>query len=111
MQKVIIAFDIDGTLRNNQKTYPVGDMELDIKWNDRICSLAVTLARMKNVKCIIWSGGGKEYAERVMREFHDKFGRTFRSAHGKDEPIKPDIAIDDIQACKLGKTNLIVREK
>lgn len=111
MQKIIIAFDIDGTLRDNTDEYPVGDMKKHINWNKRICELAVTLSKFKNITCIIWSGGGKDYAERVMHEFNNYFGRTFKLAHSKLEPIHPDIAIDDIQACELGKLNLIVREK
>lgn len=111
MQKITVAFDIDGTLRDNTYDYPVSDMKKRINWNYQICELAITLSKFKNVTCIIWSGGGKDYAERVMREFNTHFGKTFKSAHSKLEPIRPDIAIDDVQACELGKLNLIVREK
>lgn len=111
MKKVTVAFDIDGTLRDNTYDYPKSDMTHCIYWNYRICEMAITLARFKNVTCIIWSGGGKDYAERVMHEFNAHFGKTFKSAHSKLEPINPDIAIDDVQACELGLMNLIVREK
>lgn len=112
MKKVIIAFDIDGTLRNNTYEYPVGDMQNKIHWNERICNMAITFARFKNVTCIIWSGGGRDYAERVRHEFERDFGKQpFKSAHGKTEPLQPHIAIDDVQACEMGIFNLIVREK
>jgi len=111
MNKITIAFDIDGTLRDNTHEYPVGDMKKRINWNNRICELAVILSKFKNITCVIWSGGGKDYAERVMHEFHNHFGKTFKSAHSKLEPVAPDIAIDDVQECELGKLNLIVREK
>lgn len=111
MKKTVIAFDVDGTLRNNTYEYPKSDMTHSIVWNHRVCKLATTLARFKNVTCIIWSGGGKDYAERVMHEFNAHFGKTFKSAHSKAEEVKPDIAIDDMHACKLGLVNLIIREK
>lgn len=111
MKKTTIAFDIDGTLRDNTHEYEVGDMKKRIHWNYRICEMAIILSKFKNVTCVIWSGGGKDYAERVMHEFNSHFGKTFKSAHSKLEPINPDVAIDDVQECELGKINLIVREK
>lgn len=108
MKKVVIAFDIDGTLRCNC-TSTCQDPNL------QIVRLARILATFKNVKVIAWSGGGKEYAETIVRRLklddvisparcHSKLNYYMR--HGK-----PDIAIDDIQATDLGKVNLIVREK
>lgn len=128
MKKTIIAFDVDGTLRNNTVTdRPVA--------NERIRSLLVTLASMKNTEIIIWSGGGELYCRQIANAFgiekyvdgyadkqwqpvgdcvggngagdqckdgtHNHFGTT----------LQPDIAIDDMQAFALGKANLIVREK
>ena len=57
MKKIKIAFDIDGTIRSNIEPYEHGDTSL-VKWNYRICELAMTLASMKNTKLILWSGGG-----------------------------------------------------
>lgn len=112
MKKVTIAFDIDGTLRDNTHDYPKSDMTHRIHWNYRICEMAITLSKFKNVTCIIWSGGGRDYASRVRHEFERDFGaQPFKSAFSKAESIQPDIAIDDMHACELGNINLIVREK
>ncbi|KKK73207.1 hypothetical protein LCGC14_2896170, partial [marine sediment metagenome] len=70
-----------------------------------------------------WSGGGELYARQAVREvglawcvdaYYDKKQiKTAGSAkrHNFKPDIVPDIAIDDIQDCTLGKINLIVREK
>jgi FMN phosphatase YigB (HAD superfamily) len=112
MRPVIIAFDIDGTLRNNKKEYARGSTG-GVVWNDRICQMAVILSKMKNTRMIIWSGGGNKYAEYMRDKFNEEFGKTFGSAYAKfdsNAPI-PDIAFDDIQECILGKVNIIVRGK
>ena len=115
MKKIKIAFDIDGTIRSNIEPYEHDDTSL-VKWNYRICELAMTLASMKNTKLILWSGSGKQYAEHIRQLFHAHFSpnkKVFKSAHSKTEAsrLDIDIAIDDIQACELGELNLIVREK
>lgn len=108
MKKVVIAFDIDGTLRCNC-TSTCQDPNL------QIVRLARILATFKNVKVIAWSGGGKEYTETMVRRLklddvisparcHSKLNYFMK--HGK-----PDIAIDDIQETALANINLIVREK
>ncbi len=114
-KKVTIAFDIDGTLRDNS----VGGACVA---NERIRTLLITLASMKNTHILLWSGGGEDYARKVARalgieqyvdEYSDK-GYGGYDAEGR--PIfhttrKPDIAIDDIEECELGVLNLIVDEK
>ncbi|MUM33606.1 hypothetical protein [Mycolicibacterium sp. CBMA 361] len=61
MQKVItVAFDIDGTLRDNT----IGPACVA---NERIRTLLITLAGMKNTHILLWSGGGEDYARRVAR--------------------------------------------
>lgn len=108
MQKVVIAFDIDGTLRCNC-TDTCDDP------NQRIAELAFILSTMKNTKLIAWSGGGADYCRSMIRRL--KLDHIFSEArcyaklnyymkHGN-----PDIAVDDIQDTALGKINLIVREK
>jgi hydroxymethylpyrimidine pyrophosphatase-like HAD family hydrolase len=115
MKTVTIAFDVDGTLRKNT-------IEDKVVANERIRTLLITFASMKNVKIVVWSGGGELYARQMAKELcidkyvdiyagkeltrDDKMG--VRESHSK---IKPDIAIDDIQDCVLGTHNLIVREK
>lgn len=105
MNKVVIAFDIDGTLRCNC-TPTCQDV------NQRILTLLSILRTFKNVNIMIWSGGGAEYARSFMRPFaihHVCFA-------SKIDPTtwqwgKPDIAIDDQQEFNMAIINLIVKEK
>lgn len=125
MQKVLIAFDVDGTLIKDGY-FEQGAPEP----NDRILALLRILARMKNTKIMVWSGGGEDYARTVVELlgikslvdcYADKqvIGCTTAEClapdkthwhFGYDGP-QPDIAVDDIQSFSLGKFNLIVREK
>lgn len=111
MKIISIAFDVDGTLINE-----------DGKTNWRITDLLRTLASFKNTRIIVWSGGGKSYAEMTVRHLGlEEYVDTCADKNhtGLDDDGKhiftpgfaPDIAIDDIQACELGLINLIVREK
>lgn len=127
MSKTLIAFDVDGTLRNNADNPYGGDA--DVVANERIRTLLVILASFKNVKIMVWSGGGELYARQVTRALGiDKYvdvwadkAVTSCKAIGCPEPDEshwhfaydgpqPDLAIDDIQSFNLGKLNLIVRE-
>lgn len=102
MQKLIIAFDVDGTLRSNaEDTWDAP--------NYRVVRMLQDLAHSKNVRIVVWSGGGEDYA----RQWGKKFGLdeyVWKYAV-KDPELKPDICFDDIQECALGKVNVIVREK
>lgn len=113
MKKTIIAFDVDGTLI---------DSEGNTNW--RITDMLRTFSRFKNVEVVVWSGGGKDYAEMWVRKLglekyvkkcysknHVATTKTMPPKHIFEPEIKPDIAIDDIQDCELGLLNLIVREK
>lgn len=129
MNTVTIAFDVDGTLRDNT----VADRPVA---NERIRTLLVSLAHMKNTKIIIWSGGGELYCRQIAAAFGiekyidgyaDKQWIAVDGCRGGAmeggqcvapdthrhfaTTIQPDIAIDDMQAFTLGKLNLIVREK
>lgn len=96
-----IAFDVDGTLRNNTKINTVA--------NENIRTLLVILSKFKNVKIVVWSGGGEIYARQMARELHiTQFVDKYAS---KTDDIKIDIAIDDQQEFNLGNLNLIVKEK
>lgn len=115
MKKVLIAFDIDGTLRANT-------IEDKVVANERIRTLLITLASMKNTKILVWSGGGELYARQMVaalniekyvdiitgKELTPEDGMGVRESHSV---YKPDIAFDDIQDCVLGNVNLIVKEK
>lgn len=114
MQKIVIAFDVDGTLINNK-------YEGEYVANENIRNLLICLAGFKNTKIVVWSGGGEFHARQCVRllgleKYVDHI--TSKNHTGKVEgrhtfapDIKPDIAIDDIQACELGVLNLIVKEK
>lgn len=121
MKTITIAFDIDGTLRNNQDHYDHGEIGSP-KANERIRSLLVILASFKNVKIWVWSGGGEFYARQICQRFGldpyvDRYlgknlvGKTDDGRFVFDPDDTPDIAIDDIHDCELGSINLIVKEK
>lgn len=101
MKKVTIAFDIDGTLRNNKDD--------TITPNERIRHLLYILSTFKNTEIHVWSGSGELYAIQCA----DKLGiaKYVKAYHAKTTDWRPDIAVDDIQECAMGKLNLIVREK
>jgi phosphoserine phosphatase len=87
---MIIAFDVDGTLI---------DFDDNPRW--RVIELAQHLAYLPH-RVIIWSGGGKDYAEVVARRlgFHVSDGPTIGSeveCFGKFDSNAPvvDIAFDD----------------
>ncbi len=101
MKTITIAFDVDGTLRNN--------VSEQVVCNERIRTLLITLASFKNTKIIIWSWGGEMYARMCAKEMHiSQYVDWYAS---KTDWLIPDIAIDDIQECAMGSINLIVKEK
>lgn len=115
MNKVTIAFDVDGTLLDNTKSKPVA--------NERVRSMLIGLAHSKNVHIVVWSGGGEPYARQAAaaigitpyvdsyagKGLIDGSGEQYRIKFRPD--IKPDICFDDIQDCDLATFNIIVREK
>jgi hypothetical protein len=116
MAKVVIAFDVDGTLIRNSE----GERQHGVPNNNdvpivhQINTLQV-LSTYKNVRIVVWSGGGKKYAEMWgARLGLDKYVWKYASKL-EHEQIKAQcdflIAIDDIQATALGDVNLIVKEK
>lgn len=117
MKKVLVAFDVDGTLRNNV----VPDTQPPVA-NENVRTVLVLLSKMKNVSVLVWSGGGELYARQVcahlgIDSYVDRYadkgyaGKDEKGNHLFTTDIRPDIAIDDIQDCELGLINLIVREK
>lgn len=108
MKEIIIAFDIDGTLISN--TNGLGQERLNLD----VYQLMVLLSKQKNTKIIVWSGGGKEYAEQIVRKYG--LSKYVSSVHGKteyDESIDGtvDICFDDQHATILAEKNIIVRTK
>jgi len=101
MKRVSIAFDIDGTLRNNKDN--------NIVANERIRTLLIILSSFKNIDIYCRSGGGDMYALMCAKEMHiTEYVKDYKS---KSDERRPDIAIDDIQECDMGAINLIVKEK
>lgn len=104
-RNILVAIDVDGTLRCNCKPDCIDP-------NKDIVHLANTLARFKNVRVMIWSGNGKDYADNTIRRYG--LQRCF-GASKIDESTwvcgRPQIAIDDIETFSLGVYNLIIREK
>ena len=122
MKKIIIAFDVDGTLIKTWLRMWDEIWEYYKYQNKRIVDLLITLWAFKNTKIIVWSWRWIEWAKEVienlaLQPFVD--GYSSKNHKGKDENGKhifepdftPDIAIDDIQDCQLWLLNLIVREK
>lgn len=116
MQKLVVAFDVDGVLIKNAGV----DREHGIPSNNdvpivhQINTLAV-LSTYKNIRIVVWSGGGKQYAETWGRRLGiDKYVWRYASKL-EHEQIRSMcdflIAIDDIQSTQLGDVNAIVREK
>ncbi len=116
MDKVIFAFDIDGTLvRNGSPDRQHGTVnDGDVPIVHQINTLMV-LSTYKNIKIVVWSGGGKQYAEMWGKRLGlDQYVWRYASKLEHDDIKKHCdhlIAIDDIQATRLGDVNLIVREK
>lgn len=110
MKKITIAFDIDGTLRSNLISGMYYKDKSKIEANEEIRTLLILLSKFKNVKIIVWSGGGELYARQVgMAIGIDQYVDKYASKLNYDG--KPDIAIDDIQDTALGVLNLIVKQK
>lgn len=127
MQTIMIAFDVDGTLRANCEERHRTDVEA----NQRIVELWDTLGRFKNVELHLWSNRGEDYCRSIASQlglkkckgFHQKQWRAEQEVEvwglrrsdiyraRRADAFIPDIAIDDQQRFDGGVLNLIVREK
>lgn len=108
MKEITVAFDIDGTLISN--TSGLGQERLNID----TYALMVLLSRMKNTRIVVWSGGGRDYAEQIVKKYGlEKYVVSCHGKHEWDELIdgSVDIAVDDQHEFSLARTNLIVRNK
>ncbi len=117
MKEIIIAFDIDGTILNNEGVPPGTPPYLrePSAVNLEVVLLLQLLSKhMKNTRIIVWSGGGKDYAEQIVRRYG--LTRYVDRCYGKAEyeaelDGKVDIAFDDVHACELADKNIIVKMK
>lgn len=111
MSKVIIAFDVDGTLRNNVEDRALPGVP---QANEDIRTLLIILSKFKNTKILVWSGGGELYARQMainlaVSQYVDMYAS--KSDYEDIRAMGKVIAIDDIQDTAIGDINLIVREK
>ena len=113
MKEIVIAFDIDGTLLNNEgiphETPP--HLRPATAINLEVVSLLQLLSKhMKNTRVIVWSGGGKEYAEGIVRKYGlEKYVDRCYDKAACDEKV--DIAFDDQHSFELAEKNIIVKMK
>jgi len=116
MQKIIFAFDIDGTLiKNGSPERQHGTVNEDdvprVAW---INTLQV-LSTSKNVRIVVWSGGGKQYAEMWGKRLGlDQYVWRYDSKINHEQYKNMCdllIAVDDIQATRLGDANVIVGQR
>jgi FMN phosphatase YigB (HAD superfamily) len=115
MKKITLAFDCDGTLVTTDSAETK-----HIVANERIRSMLITFASFKNVRIVVWSGGGELWARQVGAALGiDKYVDVYATKNHIDDngrhvfspDIVADIAIDDMHDTLLGTFNLIVREK
>lgn len=116
MKEIIIAFDIDGTLLNNEGIPPETPTYLRPRCGVNINAVLLLqiLSKMKNTKIYVWSGGGKDYAEKICREYgFDKYVDRCFSKQDYDSTIdgNVDICFDDVHSCNLADKNIIVKFK
>lgn len=113
MKEIVIAFDVDGTILNNEGIPPETPVHLRPKCgvNLEVIQLIQILSKkMKNTRIIVWSGGGKEYAEDICRMYGlEKYVSACYSKSECEEEV--DIAFDDIHSFNLADKNLIVKMK
>lgn len=96
------AFDIDGTLVHTGYRTKNDDLNLGR------AQLLLLLSELPNVRIVVWSGGGKAYAEQQGRRFGiDKYVWRFAS---KLDPTLPkiDVAFDDEPDFGLALVNVNV---
>lgn len=113
MKEITIAFDIDGTILNNEGILPDTPTYLRPRCGvnlEVIMLMQILSKKIKNTRIIVWSGGGKEYAEKIVREYGlEKYVACCYDKSECEEMV--DIAFDDIHSFALAKNNLIVKMK
>lgn len=117
MKEIIIAFDVDGTILNNEGIPPESPVHLRPRHGvnlEIVLLIQILSKKMKNTKVIVWSGGGKEYAERICREYGLERYVDFCISKAEYDPQihgTVDICFDDVHACRLAENNIIVKMK
>lgn len=122
MENFIIAFDVDGTLISNinenviQERRVHGQVYPFDAANTQVVEFLILCSRIfKNVKVVVWSAGGQEYAQQWVERLQlEKYvWRTYsKSQYQQLCSNRKVIAIDDIHKTRLGNVaNLIVKMK
>lgn len=122
MENFIIAFDVDGTLISNinenviQERRVHGQVYPFDAANTQVVEFLILCSRIfKNVKVVVWSAGGQEYAQQWVERLQlEKYvWRTYsKSQYQELCSARKVIAIDDIHKTRLGNVaNLIVKMK
>lgn len=106
MEKTLVAFDVDGTLIDGEKEHR-GTKSLLMNFASQ---------RFKNVDIAVWSGGGAEYAETMVKRYMPEIPSSVKYYSKLEherlrEKYAKIVAFDDIQDTRLGDVNLIVRNK
>jgi phosphoserine phosphatase len=113
VKEIVIAFDIDGTLLNNEGIPPATPPHLRPPTSvnlEAILLLQLLASKMKNTRILVWSGGGQDYAEGIVRRYG--LEKYVDRCYGKSECEETvDIAFDDVHACTLADKNIIVKMK
>lgn len=120
MNKVHIAYDIDGTLRKNTEERH----RTEVEGNEDVLQSLVFNAHAKNSVIHLWSNRGAEYCREMRKVFglekyvkesdcHKKLWKAMQvKLMAENQPyFKPDVAYDDQQRFDGGHVNIIVREK
>lgn len=105
MKQIVIAFDIDGTILNNE----TGGVNLEV-----VQLMALLKKRMKNTYIVVWSGGGSDYCRHICDKFSLRpYVDNMIGKKDFDEVWfgKVDIAFDDEHAFAMAEKNIIVRMK
>lgn len=112
MKEIVIAFDIDGTLLDNEGVPPKTPPHLRPKTsvNLEAIMLLQILSKMKNTRIIVWSGGGLDYALDFVRLYG--LEKYVDKCYGKIAPEEHvDICFDDVHSCEMADKNIIVKMK
>lgn len=113
MKQITIAFDIDGTILNNEGIPPETPTHLRPACGvnlEVIMLIQILAKKMKNTRIIVWSGGGLDYANQIVRRYG--LERYVDKCFAKDDcDENVDICFDDVHACELADKNIIVKMK
>ncbi len=100
MQRVIVAFDVDGTLIT-------ADTDTG---NDGIIGMLKVLSTFQNIRIVVWSGSGKDYAAMWVRRLgiEDFVWRVASKTEHKELKALGTLVTVDDQEITIGDVNMIL---